>query len=273
MKKVLIGLVAILLVTSGTCFALGDNNNNSSATATGGSATGGAGGAGGSASNNIGNVSGSGNKSFSPSSDANAIAAVHNDVDLNNKNVNVSKNTNVNKVSNKVSNKQKQQQGQGQLQGQGQQQLGQVGTGNEQATSFTDNSKTYAFAPPAINGEKGTSPLNAYSIFGGIGMSSTEQYAVCIEKISVIERLEGKGYITREEAIAEARNAFAQMKGVTKDKRFLGVLWKTSGRDLLNGLGLLSWDSFWSGSEFNKTEPKEQTESSLKSNPTVNYNK
>jgi hypothetical protein len=65
---------------------------------------------------------------------------------------------------------------------------------------------------------------------------------ICIEKLNTIQALEKAGYIGHEEAIIEAREAFAQLKNVSKDKRLLGILGKTSGRNLINGLGLLSWD-------------------------------
>jgi hypothetical protein len=107
-----------------------------------------------------------------------------------------------------------------------------------------DELNSWAFAAPAMNAEKGTSPLNAYSIFGGIGVSETEEYSVCVEKIAVIERLMGLGFLTQEEAKIEALKAFAQMKDATKPKRFMGFLWKTRGRHLLNGLGLLATDSW-----------------------------
>ena len=107
----------------------------------------------------------------------------------------------------------------------------------------------YANAWPGINGEAGTSNFNGYSIFGGIGISATAEYKICIEKLANIKMMQDCGYLTKEEALAEARAAFNQFKYTTQDKRMLGVLWKTTGRNLLNGFGLLSWDSFWSDSD------------------------
>lgn len=135
------------------------------------------------------------------------------------------------------------------MQGQGQKQVsvGEVDTNQANTQSVKlegDTIKTYAFAPPALNAEKGTSPLNAYSIFGGIGISNTEEYQVCIEKIAVIERMGALHYLSKEEARKEAREAFKQLKGATKTKRVLGILWKTRGRHLLNGFGLLATDSW-----------------------------
>jgi len=82
-------------------------------------------------------------------------------------------------------NKQKQGQLQGQLQGQAQGQgqiQGNLGIqkGNDVNISGDegDDFKAYSFTAPALSANKGVSELNAYSIFGGIGISSTEEYQV-----------------------------------------------------------------------------------------------
>jgi len=159
---------------------------------------------------------------------------------------------------------QAQGQGQGQAQGQGQGQAqGQVAAqGNEQGTSVNvggdDNDyRAYAFAPPALNAEKGTEPLNAYSIFGGIGISNTEEYQICIETITLIAAMKKEGFLTTDEARAEALKAFAQLKDATKTKRVLGFLWKTRGRHLFNLLGLLSMEDLRKSKE-EIGEPVEQ---------------
>ena len=181
-----------------------------------------------------------------------------------NTNVGVNKNYNqdVNVNSDYNSNRQGQMQGQDQDQKQGQAQAQEANNtqgqssmqgqaqdaSNSQGQSNTisidgDEVNSYSFAPPALNAQKGTEATNAYSIFGGVGFSQTEEYTVTIEKISVIERMEKLGYLSAEEARAEARYAFAQLKDATKPKRVLGFLWKTRGRHLGNVLGLLSMDS------------------------------
>ncbi len=164
-------------------------------------------------------------------------------------------NENENENDNRNYNDNKQAQGQGQAQGQLQGQLqgqaqgqgqgqGQVSVGR---VDVADNSeyKSYSFSPPGLSANQGVNEANMYSIFGGIGLSETAEYKVCVEKLAVIERLQGAGYLTKEEAKAEALAVYLQMKEVTKDKRLLGVLCKTSGKNLLNMFGMLSWDSFW----------------------------
>ena len=153
----------------------------------------------------------------------------------NSDNDNENRNTNTNLLGND------QDQGQDQKQAMGQAQ------GNANKIDINDNSeyRSYAFSPPAIHAQKGTSSANMYSIFGGVGLSQTEEYTIAIEKIAVIERLQVLGYLTPEEARAEARATYAQLDSATQPKRILSVLGKTRGRHLLNLLGLLSWDSFW----------------------------
>ena len=161
-----------------------------------------------------------------------------------NANRNINRNISINKNSNKQNQAQGQLQGQNQGQGQGQVAVGSVGTEVSNSVSVAgDNSsyKSYSFSPPALNAEKGSSPLNAYSIFGGIGVSSTEQYVVSIETLAVIERMEKLGYLSKAEARKEARKVFKQLKKTTSPKKLLGILWETRGRHILNGLGLLSW--------------------------------
>jgi hypothetical protein len=139
-------------------------------------------------------------------------------------------------------------QDQDQLQGQGQAQgnLG-IQKGNTTDVNVQDNSEynSYAFSPPAIHAQKGTSTANMYSIFGGVGLSQTEEYTIAIEKIAVIERLEDLGYITKEEAIEEARQTFKELDSASQPKRIFGIFGRTRGRHLLNGLGLFAWDSFY----------------------------
>ncbi len=156
--------------------------------------------------------------------------------------INKNENININNLKNKQNQDQKQLQGQ--LQGQKQ---GQIANGNVETTVTGDETKTkvYANSWPSLSGGIGVSQANAYSIFGGLGVSNTEEYKVCIEKLMVIDTLVKLEYMTKEEAKAEITLILNDLKYNTSTKRFLGILWKTSGRNLLNGVGLLSWDSFW----------------------------
>jgi len=176
--------------------------------------------------------------------------------DNDNRNTNRNSNENVNRNTQGQQQGQGQAQGQGQMQGQaaiaaqGQGQMGIVDQGNAQAVNVEgDESKYLSNSWPAISGSVGVSQAQAYSIFGGLGVSSSEEYKVAIEKLQVIHQLKTLGYLTEDEALAEVKKVYAEMQYATKTKRVLGIFCKTSGRNLLNGLGLLSWDSFWKEGE------------------------
>jgi len=189
-------------------------------------ATGGAGGSS-SAINSVGNVSGLGNKSFSPSAD------VDNDIRNDNRS---------NAESNARSDqKQQQQMKQGQAQGQMQ---GQVQKGNDTNVNVQgdDVEGSFAVAYPSQSSQKGQAASTVYSLFGGFSNAQTEEYLKCLEILTAIKALESYEYLSHEEATAEAKAYLAQLKDVSKERRLLGILWKTNSNHLLNGLGLLSWD-------------------------------
>lgn len=162
--------------------------------------------------------------------------------------IGINENDNSNRNTNLQGQGQGQEQGQGQLQGQlqGQGQAqgqGQLSVGK---VNVQDNSEyeSYSFAPPGIKPVVGTETANVYSIFGGIGLSNTEEYQVCIEKLSTVQAMEKAGYLTSEEAQEEAMKAYIQMKDSTKPRRILGFGPKTRGRHLLNLFGFLANDSW-----------------------------
>jgi len=142
-----------------------------------------------------------------------------------------------NEIDNEIDIENEQDQGQAQ---------GQVAVGKV-AVDIQDNSeyKSYSFSPPAIHAQKGTESGNMYSIFGGVGLSQTEEYTVAIETLATIERMQGAGYLTVEEAKEEALKVYTQMRTATQPKRWLGIFGKTRGRHLLNVFGLLAWDSWY----------------------------
>lgn len=153
-------------------------------------------------------------------------------------------------------------QGQGQMQGQAaiaaqaQGQLGVVGqeAENDQNTSIGgDENKTYANAWPGLSGGEGISQANAYSIFGGLGLSSTEKYKVYITQIQAIE---ASASLNDSEKQSMTSQLFAKMMDTNKKQRFLGLFWETSGRNALNLFGILSWDSFWSEGQHPFTKSK-----------------
>jgi hypothetical protein len=165
---------------------------------------------------------------------------------------------------------QQQGQGQGQLQGQAQGQgqgqaqgqaaiaaQGQIGIneqiqgnlgiqkGNDVSTDVNvegDSGDTYANAWPSLSGGEGVSQANAYSVFGGLGLSNTEPYKAYITQIQAIEA--SKALDTETKAVLVGK-LVDKMVESNKDKRFLGLFWKTSGRNLSNLFGILAFDSFW----------------------------
>lgn len=215
---VLAVVMALVLMASGA-YALGDleNTNNNSAN---------------SSSSAVG-INNNSNRNFNTNV---------NNVDVNNRN------SNRNNAYSSSSARSNQNQNQGQLQGQMQGQIAAQANGQTMTNNVSENHKFMeadANAWPGINGEKGTNNFNGYSIFGGVGISQTAEYQIAIDKLATIKVMEVNGYLSPEEAKAEAKAAYAQLKYATKDKRMLGILWKSTGRNLLNGFGLLTWDSFW----------------------------
>lgn len=180
------------------------------------------------------------------------------DNDNRNTNTNLNGNDNDNRNTNLNANSQGQGQGQdqgqlqGQAQGQGQMQgqaaiaaQGQVQgqasiQGNQQNTS--EENKTYANAWPSVTGGEGVSQANAYSIFGGLGLSSTEPYKKYIVQIQAIEASQT---LTSEEKKVLVEKLVNKMIDSNKTQRLLAIGPETSGRNLLNLFGLLSIDSFW----------------------------
>lgn len=147
-------------------------------------------------------------------------------------------------------NRQKQGQGQAQAaiaaQGQLQGNLG-IQRGNDVSTKVkvqgdTYESEAYAVSYPSLSGGEGVSQANAYSIFGGLGLSNTEQYKAIITQIQAIEASQSLHADFKAELV---EGLVRDMVELNKDKRFLGLFWKTSGRNLSNLFGILSWDSFW----------------------------
>jgi len=156
---------------------------------------------------------------------------------------------------------QDQSQGQGQLQGQAQGQLQGQAQGQAQAAiaaqgqlqgqSATqgntqniggDSTKAYANAWPSLSGGEGVSQANAYSVFGGLGLSNTEPYKAYITQIQAIEASTVLDAETKQIYVSLLTQ---KMYKENKKQRFLGLFWETSGRNLLNLFGVLSWDSFW----------------------------
>ena len=220
MKKFLSVVVALAIIALAVpAFGLYDNNSeNATATsnATGGNGGNGFGGTGGrsdsSSSSSAGNVSGLGNRAYSPEASA--------------------------------TQGQMQGQGQGQIAAQGQGQLGIVSP--SQSTSVggdTTKNTAYVMTAPNTVAGKDQQASSIYSIFGGINVAQTAEYVVCREKMDVIENLKKGGYLSVEEAAAEMAATWKQFKDNTQEKRVLWIGPKTRGVHLGNLAGLLAMDS------------------------------
>ena len=144
-------------------------------------------------------------------------------------------------VRNNVSNKQ----AQGQLQAQGQQNSQISSPSNTTSDNSGSGNKAYAVAYPSITGEVGNSTGNAGSIFGNFSISNTEKYKQVEQIIQVINAEITAGAIDKSvgQYMIDALNS--KLLGTVKTQRVLGILWETSGKNLSNLMGLLTWDSFW----------------------------
>lgn len=131
---------------------------------------------------------------------------------------------------------------QGQIQGQ------QSSQANGQTTTVNDpnNSKVYANTWPSVAASEGTSAGTASTIFGSLGIADTEKY----KKIQVIlQTLSAEiqaGLISKEDAAPMVASLNIKLMGTVKTQRTLfGLGPETSGKNLLNVLGLATADSFY----------------------------
>lgn len=214
-KKWLCTIMVVAFVMLGVAFAdqqsggssTNNNSNTANASATGGS----------SYVKDSGNASvGNGINNFSPSAKS----------EVDNKNVNVNRNSN--------------KQAQGQLQGQVQ---GQIAQGEVSVTG--DTNKVFANSWPSVTGAEGVSSGNAATIFGSLGLSQTEKYKKIMPQLQAVSALVKDGMLTPEEGRAIIQPMVEKLVRTNKTQRLLGILWETDGRNLLNGFGILAWDSVW----------------------------
>jgi hypothetical protein len=236
--SILVLALAMLMVTSSAFALLDDNsqNSNSAATATTGastsSATGGNGGTG------IGGVGFGGSSSVRDSGNSN----------------NENRNTNTaissatggrveSDISNRNSNEIDNRNLQGQLQGQAQ---GQVANGKVETDVKVegDNVKAYANAWPSLSAAEGVSSGTASSIFGSLGLSSTESYKKIIPQIQAIIAID-PALMDNDSKKAVIKILVTKMTESNRKQRLLGVGPEVQGKSLINLFGILSWDSVW----------------------------
>jgi len=260
MSKRWLVILAVLMLVTGMAYAGIGDTNGGDATATGGSAVS----TGGSAVANGGSATGGtgvGTGFANSTSTGISSSSLKSDIKNTNSNIGINANTNIidstNKlisdISNKVSNNQDQDQNQGQIQGQVANGIVKTEQGNSQNVNIDgDTQKNYMLVAPAQVATKGMESAAMYSIFGGLNLSQTEEATVCQDKINVITAMMANGLLSKDEAILEAKIAFAQLKDSTKPKRILMFGPKTRGRHLLNAFGILANDSAVNEDKVNK---------------------
>ena len=131
-------------------------------------------------------------------------------------------------------------------------QLGLVGQTNQQGTKVEvggDEVKTYIMQAPHTSAEKGQSAASAYSLFGGLNLAETEEGEKCIEVIRAVSQAEAANLITHEKAVEIANEMINQLVVTARPKRVLGILWRTNGRHLFNGFGMLATDDAFAALE------------------------
>lgn len=107
----------------------------------------------------------------------------------------------------------------------------------------TEN-KVYANQWPSIGGAEGVNTATGSSIFGSLGLSSTEEYKKYIPQIQAIIAIPDE-VMNKEEKAQLVKVLVGKLMGGNRTQRFLAVGWETHGKNLLNLFGLLAHDSFW----------------------------
>ena len=134
---------------------------------------------------------------------------------------------------------------QGQAQGQAQttvSEQGQTANGSVSVGGDTEKNRAYAVSYPSLSGGEGVSQANAFSVFGGVGLSGTETYKKLIIQMQAVEASQT---ISPEDKKDLVEHLAGRMMDTNKKQRFFGFFWETSGRNLMNLFGILAWDSFW----------------------------
>ena len=108
-----------------------------------------------------------------------------------------------------------------------------------------NNQKLYANTWPSVTPAEGTSSGTASSIFGSLGIADTEKYKKVQVILQTLAAEVTAGLITQTQAQNMAMGLNVKLMGTVKTQRVLGILWETSGKNLGNLLGLLTFDSVW----------------------------
>lgn len=133
---------------------------------------------------------------------------------------------------------------------QAQQQQSSQANGQTTTIESPNNSKLYAPNWPSVTPAEGTSSGTASTLFGSLGIADTEKY----KKIQVIlQTLSAEiqaGLISKDDAAPMIASLNTKLMGTVKTQRTLfGLGPETSGKNFLNGLGLLTSDSFYKDSD------------------------
>lgn len=107
-----------------------------------------------------------------------------------------------------------------------------------------DSGSSYSYGAPSLSPALGTEALQLHSIFGGISVSNTEDYAVQIAELNTLSDLVKAEIITASEAREAALHSIKRLHWSSRPKRLLGVGPKSRGKHLFNLFGLLATDSY-----------------------------
>jgi hypothetical protein len=126
---------------------------------------------------------------------------------------------------------------------------GSATSGNSSATNDGNSvsfksGNTYAFGAPSLSPATGSDSVQLFSVFGGVGISSTEDFVKAGTVVDAVMRLSERGLLSQDDAKVVAKFAVKDLVDASKPKRLLGILWKTRGRHLMNLFGLLATDSW-----------------------------
>lgn len=150
-------------------------------------------------------------------------------------NANIIKNENYANNTTRLNNKNSNKQAQGQIQGQ-------VANGEVNVTG--DTNKVYANTWPAVGATEGVSSATGSTIFGSLGLSSTEIYKKMIPQIQAIQAID-PSIMSIEDKKEIINTMVTKLANANRKQRILGIGPEITGKSLINLFGILSWDSIW----------------------------
>lgn len=106
-----------------------------------------------------------------------------------------------------------------------------------------DETEVLSYGAGSLTITSGTSGLNAGTPFGSIAIGNTERFIILATKNAMISEQLRVGVVDAATAKVEADQVLEQMSEECLPNRFCGFGYKTSGCNLSNLFGILSWKS------------------------------